>query len=982
VTTKKRSNPLVQSFELILESRLGGAVINFVLIPVLVLSALLLPPVSLADRLLSIGYDSIGRDGGAIQDPDGTQITFLPEGVSRSFRIKLNAVPRSLFLEGAAGNSLLTAAESIPPNLIMKSPFYQIQRKGTGPEKVMLTIPIPNEAEPYGTLDLYSWTGESWEWLPNRKIVTEDIIESELDFLPESVVVMQTHAVHPAVSTDYTTNTPLSDNVMDSLVEINPQGLYLDSEGRISGDPGQLPDEAQNAAFSIIPTLRNWTDDGSIRSDLVDNLLIDSEARQRLVEAIADQVQRNAYHGIDIDFRGINPDLQTEYSSFLQQLRTALPDNKLLSVRVELPVQVSADTWNTGAYNWRALGRIADVVKVPTAPDPKAYTPGGQMDTMLDWAVGQVNRYKIQLLLSTHSTEQVNGITKNITYQQALEPIGAVSVVGGENIVGPGQPVDFTLTGLQSSTGIQFDSASGTYWFAYLDDNNVQHTVYLENAASISRKLQYVAQYNLRGVAVQNLLSENNDAQIWGVVRKFLDLVIPPVESQYSVVWQVKNQDGGVIAEDVVDLSQPNYNWVAPDAGGSYEVAAAISSNGDGGAAVPRGSVALQVATPTPTPSPTPLPSPTPEPTATPKPSPTPEPQAEPQAEAPAQAAQSAAPPPVAPAQGNLPFDYGIQADPMNAQNNAGLIAGMGFRWVKLQMPWKDVEPSPGNYQWGGWDDRIRLYQANGIKVLLSIPKAPDWARPAGTDLGTEGPPSDPATYANFVGQVAARYKGGVQAIEVWNEQNIDYEWGREPFDPARYMEILKASYNAIKAANPDMIVVSGAPTPTGAPPPAAMDDLEYLRQMYAHGLKDYSDAIGSHPSGFANPPDALFTGGDYDPARGYDDHRSFFFRNTMESYRQIMVENGDSAKTIWPTEFGWPVMRHDDGRFPFAAENTLERQAQWSVQSYQLMKSWGWVGTAFLWNLDYNVTAGHTELANFGIVGAPAYDALANMAK
>ena len=176
MSTKQNVNPLVQSFELMLESRVGGVVINFIMIPLLVLSAMLLPPISLADRLLSIGYERIGRDGGAIQDPDGTQITFLPEGIDRSFRVKLNALPRSLFLEGAAGNSLLTAAESIPPNLIMKSPFYRLQRKGVSPKAVVLTIPIPNEAEPYSTLDLYSWNGESWEWLPNRKIVSEDII--------------------------------------------------------------------------------------------------------------------------------------------------------------------------------------------------------------------------------------------------------------------------------------------------------------------------------------------------------------------------------------------------------------------------------------------------------------------------------------------------------------------------------------------------------------------------------------------------------------------------------------------------------------------------------------------------------------------------------------------------------------------------------------------------------------------------------------
>ena len=46
--------------------------------------------------------------------------------------------------------------------------------------------------------------------------------------------------------------------------------------------------------------------------------------------------------------------------------------------------------------------------------------------------------------------------------------------------------IEKTLDGLQASTGIQFDKASGAYWFAYLDQNDTQRTVYLENAASIA----------------------------------------------------------------------------------------------------------------------------------------------------------------------------------------------------------------------------------------------------------------------------------------------------------------------------------------------------------------------------------------------------------------------------------------------------------------------------------------------------------------
>jgi hypothetical protein len=562
-----------------------------------------------------------------------------------------------------------------------------------------------------------------------------------------------------------------------------------------------------------------------------------------------------------------------------------------------------------------------------------------------------------------------------------------VAVIGENEVVLPGQELDFTLTGLQESTGIQFDRSSGAYWYAYLDDNDVQHTIYLENAASVARKLQFVAQYNLRGVAVENLLSENNDAQIWSVIDKFLDLVIPPVESQFAVIWQVQGQDGGVVAEGITDLSAPNYKWVVPETGSSYEIAAAIASNRDSSVAVPRGRVAVSIATTTPTPSPTPSPTPTPEPTSTPRPSPTPAPveEAPPAEEGVPGQTDPSSPPPVASAVGDLPFGYGIQADPRgNTAANIGLIKGMGFNWVKFQMAWKDVEPSPGNYSWGTWDEVINSYNANGIQVLLSIPKAPDWSRPPDDDRSVEGPPQDPSTYANFVAQVAARYAGKAQAIEIWNEQNLYYEaGGAGRINPAAYTELLKQSYNAIKAVNPDMIVVSGAMTPTGAPAPAAMDDVEYLRQMYANGAKGFFDAVGAHPSGFANPPDALFQGGDYDPARGYDDHRSFFFRNTMEEYRRVMVENGDGSKTIWPTEFGWPVWRfHGDARFTFAQQNSLERQAEYSVKAYELGREWGWVGTMFLWNLDYNITAGNTELANFGIVGSPTYDALANMPK
>ena len=103
---------------------------------------------------------------------EGMEINFLPEGVKQPFRVKLSAISRSSFLEGSAGNSLLTAAETIPPNLILRSPFYRIQARGDLPEAVVLVVPIPREVEVSQTLDLYAWNGQAWEWLPNQKFQT------------------------------------------------------------------------------------------------------------------------------------------------------------------------------------------------------------------------------------------------------------------------------------------------------------------------------------------------------------------------------------------------------------------------------------------------------------------------------------------------------------------------------------------------------------------------------------------------------------------------------------------------------------------------------------------------------------------------------------------------------------------------------------------------------------------------------------------
>lgn len=319
-------------------------------------------------------------------------------------------------------------------------------------------------------------------------------------------------------------------------------------------------------------------------------------------------------------------------------------------------------------------------------------------------------------------------------------------------------------------------------------------------------------------------------------------------------------------------------------------------------------------------------------------------------------------------------FAPGIQVNAWQGDKagSAAMTREIGFPWVKQQVRWEFVENAPGAVNWTEMDQIIDVMTGNGIQVLFSVVTAPQWSRP--DKPGTGGPPNDFNLFANFVGQMAGRYCGRLGAIEVWNEQNLQREWEGFPLDPALYMDLLRRSYSAIKAACPSMLVISGATTPTGNSD-VAIDDIDYLRGMYNNGLARYNDGVGIHPSGYGNPANVTFQdwqAGRYNAA-SHVNHRSFYFRSTLEESRAVMVAYGDGNKRLWPTEFGWASSVSPHPGYEYAAYNSEAQQAQYIVDAYQIMRNCGCVGVAFLWNLNYN----SGEMAQFSVMGKQAFQAL-----
>jgi hypothetical protein len=966
-------NPaFLRSLETVLESRWAGRILVFAVIPALFIASLVLPPVALPERFLSAGYTTFTEAGGSLLDPDGTQLTVPPGSVSGKAQLRFSSIPRADFLAGSAGDANI--AQAIPGYLEMKSPLYAVSHRGETPKEITLSIPIPNDAEPLSSLDVYAWTGREWQWVPKTIVLEDDLVESSLTFVPGAVAVMQTSGLVPSVSAPLEAGAVLPAEAREVLVEVEAESLPVQSDG-IDGNTtvlaasGLLEQPGEGTSYIVLPALSNEME-GTVRSDLVNNILVNEELRQNHVSDIVDLVVQNMYPGVNLDYRGLDPALRDNFTAFVLELSEALHANhKLLATTVQAPTQIAEDQWDTGVFDWPAIGQVVDTFKLPALAHPDAYESGGQMEALLSYAVANVNRYKIQIVLPSYSTDWTGDSYTPRSYAETLQLLGgSLMLAEGRDIFAPGEQVTVQLAGAPSS--VSFDEESQYYWFTYADDRG-EHTVWLENATSLAHKLDLVSLYNLKGVSVEGLLAEGIDGRMWEVLQEYLNSVTPTADTQFAVVWTVESAVGASLSQEVKALSEPMFAWTAPDEGGEYSISAVISADGGETAGTEGGRVSFTIATPTPTPEPTPTPTATPRSTSgTPsQPTPTPVPVA-------------------APAVAGTGFGYGAQLARVTS-TTLGHMNTLGFQWVKLQVRWESQEPSPGAVDWGTLDGVVALTNGAGKKLLFSVVTTPSWAR-ARTE--GEGPPDDPSTLGNFVAAMADRYCGKVQAIEIWNEQNLLTEWNTgRGINAKEYMDLLKISYRRIKAVCPGMIVVSGAPTPTGLSDGyTAIDDVEYLRRMYNNGLKDVCDAVGVHPSGFDNPPDADWR--TWKDSSGFNGHRSFFFYNTIKSYHDVMVQNGDGNKRLWATEFGWATIENMSAApnpgYEYAATNTEATQADYLVKAMQIAKQSGYMGVMFIWNLDFSVeVGGGWEGSKFSLLRAdgttrPAYTALAKMAK
>jgi hypothetical protein len=219
------------------------------------------------------------------------------------------------------------------------------------------------------------------------------------------------------------------------------------------------------------------------------------------------------------------------------------------------------------------------------------------------------------------------------------------------------------------------------------------------------------------------------------------------------------------------------------------------------------------------------------------------------------------------------------------------------WSWVEQQPGQFNVNMTPasgtGSLYWE--DSMLHVGNTVGIAPLIVLG--------FGNKLYDGGgfPVSDAAqaAFVRYATFVANRFKGDVKYYELWNEWNIG--GGIYPAvhgDPTVYARLLKKVYAALKAVDPQIVVIAGA---------ASGQDLGWPQTMMLAGGNAAMDGYSVHPYNLPDVPE-----------------QALAYLQTLEA--TLKVASGGREVPIYVSEIGWATGTDNSALSPATVADYLAR--------------------------------------------------------
>lgn len=199
------------------------------------------------------------------------------------------------------------------------------------------------------------------------------------------------------------------------------------------------------------------------------------------------------------------------------------------------------------------------------------------------------------------------------------------------------------------------------------------------------------------------------------------------------------------------------------------------------------------------------------------------------------------------------------------------------YRLWDTHTRWADIQPTRDSWNFAQLDKYVEVAGQHHVNLLLTMGMTPQWAssRPlehdAQQETGLAAPPKDPELWRSYVRQLARRYKGKIQAYELWNEPNDSRYFSGTPEE---LVQLASIAYREIKVADPSALIVCPSPAPSGG--------IKWLNRYLAAGGAKYCDIVGYHF--YSTKPEDIV-------------HNAKAVQEVAERF---------GIRAVWNTELGW----------------------------------------------------------------------------
>jgi hypothetical protein len=269
-------------------------------------------------------------------------------------------------------------------------------------------------------------------------------------------------------------------------------------------------------------------------------------------------------------------------------------------------------------------------------------------------------------------------------------------------------------------------------------------------------------------------------------------------------------------------------------------------------------------------------------------------------------------------------WDDGLGAPGAARDAQWGTMASSGVETVRASFNWADAQRRQGQpFDLSGSDRMVRLAASHGLRLLPVVQYAPAWAR--AYPKRPTSPPRREADYTAYLTALVNRYgpsgsfwlenpalaRAPLREWQIWNEPHLLTYWNAPPHShwgaPGGYVRLLKASHQAIKAADPGARVVL-----------AGLTQLAWneLTKLYRAGARS-SFEVATLQTFPQTPGRAL---------------------RATRLFRRAMVRAGDRRKPMYITEITWPASKGRTKGIPFQRQETDRGMARRLTQALPLL--------------------------------------------